>query len=61
MSFLRGFPRLRGMLHGLAGELVPRQMVSSAMIRRRSAMCVRGEFVQFSGSLVKALRHLSVS
>jgi hypothetical protein len=52
MRLLRPLRGFIGMLQSLPGVLVPGQMVFLFVVRRGSAVRVRGEFVKLGSSLV---------
>lgn len=54
---LRGLERLARMFHRLSGKFVRGQMIFLAMMRRRSAMSVRGEFMKFRRALMRIVGH----
>ena len=52
MSFLRRMESFLGILKRLPGMLLTRLMILFPMVNSGSAVRVRGEFVEFGGSLV---------
>jgi hypothetical protein len=60
-GFLRKLVSLSGVFHRQPGLLVRGQVVFLAMMRGRNAVCMRREFVEFRGSLVRIIRHVVFS
>lgn len=57
MRFLRPLESLMRMLQCLFGMLMPGLVIFFAVVRRRNAVCVCGEFVEFGGSLMRVIWH----
>lgn len=57
MRFLQPLESLMGMLQCLVGMLMSSLVIFFAVVRRRNAVCVCGEFVEFGGSLMRVIWH----
>jgi hypothetical protein len=57
MSFLRPLESLARMLQCLLGMLVSGLVIFFPVVRRSNAVCVCGEFVEFSSSLMRVIWH----
>jgi hypothetical protein len=49
--------RFKRILQGLLGVFVSGQVIFFSVVHCRSAMCVRGLFVKFSGALMRIVWH----
>jgi hypothetical protein len=58
MSFLRRLKRCIGMFQCLSGMLVSGLMIFFSVVHGGSTVRVRGEFVEFGGSLVRVIWHV---
>ena len=57
MSFLRPLESFMRMFQSLLGMLMSRLVIFLAVVRRRDAVCMRGEFVEFCSSLMRIIWH----
>ena len=58
MSIFRPLHGFTCVLQRLSGMLVPGQVIFFSVVRGGSAVRVRGEFVEFSSSLVRVVWHM---